>query len=557
LYAKWDFDPKFTIVTTNMTANDTFRFYIYSAGTFVVDWDDGNLQSYTLANAAQGLTLSHTYTTAGVHNIRVGGLATAYSPYDGITPGYTGAADPAIFFYNSGHLNGTPTKIAQVTGSMGAVFPTLGPGLTLTPRFYRTFDGATNLTSVSSTLFNGVTGSGTRMFGSTFNNCSKLTAIPTGLFSGVSGSANGMFSNTFKGCSKITTVPSGLFDGVTGAAEALFADTFNGCSKLATIPTGLFRNVSGGAKYMFSYTFGNCPMLSAIPTGLFNGVTVAAEEIFAATFMNDVALTSIPNGLFANVTGGAPGVFFATFYGCSGLNQSIPSNLFAGITTAAENIFATTFAASGVTGRIPADLFANVTGSGVNAFAWAFYGCTGLTGSIPGNLFRGINAAAQGEFTQTFKGATNLSGYVPATLFAGLNHGTATDLMTSVFENTGLAEECPCGTHQYITGYEDSWSNKVSCEIGVKPNEMWYDGQCVELCGAGITHLKTSTGINLPILSTKLTQIALNFKYNDQVCYVPMETGKSTGTINLRFNNTNYHTGAAVSTPPANWDPQP
>lgn len=531
--AQFTFDPKFTIVTTNMTANDTFTFYISARGTFVVDWGDGTVNTYTYNDANYSMALTHTYTAAGTHNINIGGRATGYSTLDGISNN-DNVTNSAISFYNSNSFTGTPTKIAAVTGSMGAVFPTLGSTNGRQPRFYRTFDGATNLTSVSSTLFSGVTGAETKMFAYTFKDCSKLanipdglfdgvsgnaiemfhgtflgcskiSSIPSGLFAGVSGSATGMFQATFQGCSKITAIPSGLFNGVTGSAPDLFFDTFYNCSSLVTIPTGLFRNVSGGASQMFMYTFSDCPKITEIPAGLFDGVTVAAENIFLGTFMNDVAITDIPNGLFRNVTGGAPGAFWVTFMGCSG-----------------------------------------------------------LTGPIPANMFQNITVAAENEFAATFYGATHLSGYVPPALFDGLNGANATSMMEYVFGETNLAEECPCGTHQYITGYESDWDNKVACAIGLKPNEHWYNNQCVTDCdvnvpggNTSISKLKTSGGLEFPILSTKPTTIALNFGMaNNAVCYAPLEAGNGgTDSMNISYNNSVYHVGNVSSTAPAGWDP--
>ena len=512
-----------------MTANDTFTFYITARGTYGIDWDDGGpVEQVVKTNTTPG-RYTHTYTTGGVHNIRIGGISTAYSTLDNDT-----ITNPAILFYNSGSTDGTPTKIASVTGSMGAVFPTLGSTNGRRPRFYRTFDGATNLTSVSSTLFSGVTGAETHMFAYTFEGCSNLTSIPaglfagvsgnaiemfrgtflgcskissipSGLFAGVSGSATGMFQATFQGCSKITAIPSGLFDGVTGSASNLFYDTFYNCSSLVTIPTGLFRNVSGGASQMFMYTFSDCPKITEIPAGLFDGVTVAAENIFIGTFMNDVAITDIPSGLFRNLTGGASGAFWGTFMGC-----------------------------------------------------------TGLTGPIPANMFQNITVAAENEFNATFYGATHLSGYVPPALFDGLNGANATDMMGYVFDETNLAEKCPCGTHQYITGYESDWDNKVACEIGLKPNEHWYNNQCVTDCdvnvpggNTSISKLKTSGGLEFPILSTKPTTIALNFGMaNNAVCYAPLEAGNGgTDSMNISYNNSVYHVGNVSSTAPAGWDP--
>ena len=516
LTATWTFDPKFTIVTTNMTANDTFSFYVYAKGNFVIDWGDGTIEDITSTTTGNRF-ISHTYETAGVHNIRIGGLATEYD---------TALNNSTILFYNSGAFVGTPTKIARVEGSMGSVFPTLGSTSGLQPNFYRTFDGATNLTSVSSTLFSGVTGSFEGMFHATFKGCSKLESIPSGLFTGISGAAVNLFRETFRGCSKITAIPSGLFNGISGSAEKMFYETFFGCSKLASVPSGLFNGVSGSAVELFRETFDSCS-----------------------------DLTTIPSGLFANVSGGAANMFYMTFAYCPKLS-GIPSGLFNGVTTAAEGIFAGTFMMDTTLPSIPSGLFANVSGGAASTFWATFYGCTGLSGTIPGNLFNGITTAAGQEFAYTFSDCPNLSGYVPSTLFDGLNGATATDLMTGVFEDSGLAEVCPCGTHQYITGYEDDWSNKVSCVIGVKPNEVWYNDQCLTLCDSGITNLKTNTGISMPILSSKITTHALAVKYNNEVCYVPMESGAANNAINFKYNNLNYHTVGATQTTPANWNPQ-
>ena len=184
--------------------------------------------------------------------------------------------------------------------------------------------------------------------------------------------------------------------------------------------TAIGYNTSGSAAISFNAGFGSTEKLanlrkitsisgdlSAIFPYMTENPANGEQPKFYHTFSFTDNLTVIPSTLFSGYTTGASGMFYATFWYSKGIS-SIPSNLFANITTGASNTFNKTF-----------------------------YGCTGLSGYMPSTLFSGLIA--------------NGSPY-------------ATGMMGDMFANTGLATECPAGTTQYITGYEQYWNGKVSCQ---------------------------------------------------------------------------------------------
>ena len=263
-YAKW-ISGKFVLTTTNLDANTEFKFRMGAKGTFTVDCGDGG----TLSSAADptdvsGNTITRsgttsveyscTYSTGGVKTIVFDGLATGYH-------GYEGAAITFGRYYDNTraeYVALTPTLVAEIYGSLGSIFPTLGNAAGQVPRFNFTFSGCSNLTgSIYEELFSGVTGGTVAMFYSTFSGCTGLTgSIPAGLFSGVAGNEHTMFAATFYGCTGLTgSIPANLFSGVTGSNTWMFYDTFWGCTGLTgNIPAGLFNGVSGSASAMFYAT---------------------------------------------------------------------------------------------------------------------------------------------------------------------------------------------------------------------------------------------------------------------------------------------------------------
>ena len=260
--------PGFTITTNNMSANFKFSFTMSAKGSFVVDWGDGTPAETINRTDTAAQEYPHTYTTAGVREIKFCGMATEYNTATGDN------VVAAISFYRAsgGGLSAiTPTQIVSVSGSLGAVFPTLGDGANQQPRFRSTFQNASNLTTISATLFNGVTGSADGMFRSTFDKCSSLKEIPYGLFAGASGGAANMFRSTFYTCTALKTIPDELFAGITKAATNEFKFTFYGTKGITN--TYIYPNVFRGlieaghptANAMWNQTFDGSGLLTSCP----------------------------------------------------------------------------------------------------------------------------------------------------------------------------------------------------------------------------------------------------------------------------------------------------
>ena len=361
--------------------------------------------------------------------------------------------------------------------------------------------------------------------------------LTPGLVGGIAGSLSSIFST--------------IGAGNDVSLQPRFADVFSGCSNLVgnvqTLQT-LFSGLSGApVNRMFQDAFYGCVGLTGgLSAGFFGGISGAPQEaMFAGTFAGCTGLSgSIPaSGLFGTISGApAPYMYSRTFYGCSGLTGGLGAGMF------------------GTFSGAPAEMMFQAT----------FYLCTGLSGGIPSALFAGISGnPARGMFNQTFSGCSGLVGYVPKNLFANIssNPANAVELMMSqVFANTSLVEECPCGTTQFITGFESYWDDKVSCDIGLKPGEHWYGNTCVTDCDAGlaggtsVSTLKANKNgsiLEFPVLSSKVTTPALNVAFgNNQICYVPLEVGNGgTNSMNFRYTNATYHAGTVSSNPPSGWDP--
>lgn len=95
-----------------------------------------------------------------------------------------------------------------------------------------------------------------------------------------------------------------------------------------------------------------------------------------------------------------------------------------------------------------------------------------------------------------------------------------------------LGDSCPSGSTAIGTTMFANCSNTT-------------DKICMffsELCGGGITKLKTGTGKSYNIYSTKETSPALAFRTsNGTVCYSKLVSGKSSGDVNVYHNGAYYH----------------
>lgn len=65
---------------------------------------------------------------------------------------------------------------------------------------------------------------------------------------------------------------------------------------------------------------------------------------------------------------------------------------------------------------------------------------------------------------------------------------------------------------------------------------------CAPLCKAGVTKLKTSSGVSVPLFASKNTKPAIYIGYNNMVCYADLKPGGSSGAIHTIYNGTECHT---------------
>ena len=67
-------------------------------------------------------------------------------------------------------------------------------------------------------------------------------------------------------------------------------------------------------------------------------------------------------------------------------------------------------------------------------------------------------------------------------------------------------------------------------------------GVLIAPCAAGITTVRTGTGVVVPLWAEKSTQPSLCVKYNDNICYANLEAGQATDAINVNYDGVVYHT---------------
>ena len=504
----------FTMTTTPNTTS--YSMTIGAAGTFVIDWGDGEIE--TIRNKPLGNTVySHTYDAPGEYDITLGGRATDYAIIDP-----DASEIPTLTFTCADPMGGEPpTNLAKISGRLGRVFPTLENGknpnfssaFTYAPiteipaelfdgihgapvvgMFAGTFSG-TQITSVPANLFGELNGNGApNMFDSTFENCKQLQTVEGPLFSGTITPAQSMFISTFS-YSGLTSVPADLFAGVRGApAERMFDSTF-AYSDLASVPANLFGELNGnGAPNMFEKTFYRCGQLQTVEGPLFSGTITPAEYMFNETFFVS-GLTSIPANLFGELNGdGATGMFSSTFSRCDQL-QTIEGPLFSGTLTPAPSMFYMTFYESGLT-SVPANLFGELNGDGARAmFSQTFSWCDQLQ-TIEGPLFSGTLTPAESMFYSTFSGSglTN----IPADLFAGVQGAPAASMFIGTFANTPITR-IPANLFASIQGApaESMFANTFSgTQITSIPADLFADVQ-----GAPVDGMFYYTFANTPITS--------------------------------------------------------
>ena len=439
---------KFSMTLTTLSAGDGFSFSIYAKGDFYVRWGDGApVEKISAANLTVK-SFSHTYINAAS-----AGTVTVELSSENVTGYDTVASNTALYFLGFGQ-NNPKLKIQSLSGSLGALFPTVGNGATVgqQPRFYNTFSGATNLQSIPDTLFSGLTGdistSGEFMFNQMFRGCSALTGtLPEGLFAGLTGTPpQSMFSYMFYDCSNLSGyIPPRLFGNFTrwtpdnnnSQMSRIFDNTglATSCNSFADAPYQFYTGYESGSTGNTSNSFGG-------KVSCFNGLTINTNSISSFNFniyaagnfyvgwgdgtpVNEYSRASAsttattPSHTYSSAgeqkiqIGGAatayytgnnttPAIKFMNKTAITGLSGSL-GYVFSG----SPRFYQTFYGCTGLT-SLPATLFNGLTTATTYMFDYTFYNCSGLT-SLPANLFGGFTTVAQYMFRYTFQNCTHLT----------------------------------------------------------------------------------------------------------------------------------------------------
>lgn len=311
-------------------------------------------------------------------------------------------------------------------------------------------------------------------------------------------------------------------------------------------------NSTSTSKQTISHRYSSTGTKTVKLGGLATGYSTGTEESNASiSFVDLTNLTSISGSLgriFPTLANGSQPYFRTAFADCTNLAGSIPEELFDGITGQPRaSMFRSLFWDDAkLTGSIPENLFSGLSGTPQTyLFYGLFYKCSKLSGSIPGGLFSGISGAQQANlFQNAFYNCSGLSGYVPPELFAGINTSpTVSTAFQNVFNGSGLVTSCPSGTKKYTTGFESSFSNKVSCEpdLSCATGYAAYGTSCYRLCSFG-KKLKVSNGLSFDIFGElePSGNPAVHIKLGNEECYVFSKSG--TGSFNFKYTNGNtYH----------------
>ena len=293
----------------------------------------------------------------------------------------------------------------------------------------------------------------------------------------------------------------------------------------------LFPSI-GNRQPDFNGTFVGCKNLTKISKNLFSGILGQPRQfMFRQTFKGCSKLGNFPDNM-GNLSGAPTSyLFYETFYDCGNLTEKIPSGLF------------------GQMDGVIAD----------NAFKGTFQGCKNIYGTIPPGLFGTLSGTPKANmFDGTFNGCAKLVGYIPSNLFGSItNTPVQNNMMRDIFYNTKVYTKCPCGTRQYITGFENYWSDRVSCQVGKKSNEHWNNGVCTTDCELGFTTLKTSNNLEYPILTDATSQHSINVGVGNDVCHVPLANGAANNAINASFGGATYHATVPDEIVPTGFTGQP
>ena len=109
---------------------------------------------------------------------------------------------------------------------------------------------------------------------------------------------------------------------------------------------------------------------------------------------------------------------------------------------------------------------------------------------------------------------------------------------SSAYYNIAACTNAPAHAHYTGAGTPDVGNCPWVCDSGYGQTD---DGQCLELCGAGVTKLHVGN-LAFNVYANKHTTPALHIKYNNTICYVSVASGTDTNTLHFQYQDTTYHT---------------
>ena len=236
-----------------------------------------------------------------------------------------------------------------------------------------------------------------------------------------------------------------VFPTLANGAQPMFVGTFTSQQELKTLPETLFDNIHGaGYPVMFYMTFAFSG-LETVPTDLFAGITDGAYWMFFGTFANCSNLTTAPS--FRNIKTGGEGMFESTF--SQNAFTSVPDDMFAGLTVVAPQMFVYTFDTCVNLKRLGDNWFPNLE---IIESADTFEGVFIDSGveEIGDNWFPKLTSVPEGgvdysAFAGLFDGLGGLK-KVGANWFAGLNTIEKDYAFSAMFYN-----------HKYLETIGDGW----------------------------------------------------------------------------------------------------
>ena len=419
---------KFTINTNASGATNNTQFtlptVIGSNYNSTINWGDGTTTPLT---GATDIRKTHTYSSPGIHQIKISGLFGGFGfnnggdckkmiTIDTYIPSNVNMSNITNGFYGCSNLTSIPVNLFKYCTSV--------------TNFTNTFYDCTSLTSIPNNLFKYNTGVTT--FAGTFGNCTNLTSIPNNIFDYNTKVTN--FSEIFRNCTHITTIPVNLFKYNIDVIN--FSGTFRDCTSLTIIPNNIFDYNTKVTS--FTSTFYNCTSIATIPVDLFRyntGVTT-----FAGTLGRCTSIATIPVDLFRYNTGVTS--FNSTFQYCT--ITIIPVDLFRYNTSVID--FSYIFRDTSIT-SISNNIFDYNTK--VSNFNGTFYNC-GSIATIPVDLFR-YNTGVT-SFNSTFAHCKNI--ILPPIIFNLSTLNIVTDF--SYFMDITSTSDSNSGTIQDIWNYATS-----------------------------------------------------------------------------------------------------